>query len=225
MKIKLFTLVILAIIMLSGCATYQTKIDTFPRMYETKPTSILILPPINLSTAPEAKEYFMSTLTETATETGYYFLPLEVTTPFLASEGLYDTEVITDTVLTQFYQYFEADAVLITKILEWDKSYYVVGGNVTVSLDFAIKSTITKEILWNYAGKIIYNTTDNSNSNFLVSLIATAIKTAATDYVPIAKGVNKQVLDTVPVGQYHPKFDKDQKDQVKIDQFKKEPLE
>lgn len=218
---KIILVIIISIIMLSGCATYQSKVDTFPRMYETKPTTILILPPINLSTAPEAKEYFMSTLTETANESGYYFLPLEITTPFLASEGLYDTEVITDTLLTQFYEYFDADAVLITKILEWDKAYYVVGGNVTVSLDFALKSTITKEILWNYAGKIVYSTTDNSSNNFIVSLVATAIKTAATDYVPIAKGVNKQVLDTIPVGPYHPRFEKDQKDQVKLEGYKK----
>lgn len=216
MKKIMILFISILILLLSGCATFQSKSDTFPLMYENKPSNILILPPINLSTAPEAKEYFMSTLSETALETGYYFLPLEVTTPFLKSEGLYDTEVITDNVLPQFKQHFNADAVLITKIIEWDKSYYVVGGNVTVALDFSLRSTITGEILWNYNGKIIYDTTDNSRQGLLVALIVTALKTAAQDYVPIAKGINQQVFNTVPVGKYHPRNNKDQSDQVKI---------
>jgi len=216
---KKITLLILTtlLLMLSGCATFNSKSDTFPLMYEQKPLTILTLPPINLSTAPEAKEYFMTTLSEAVSETGYYFLPLEVTTPFLKAEGLYDTEIITDEVLPQFKDYFNADAVLITKILEWDKSYYVIGGNVTVSLDFALKSTATGKDLWNYKGKIVYSTTGDSGNGLLIALLETAVKTAAQDYVPIAKGINQKVFQTVPFGKYHPRNNKDQADQVKIE--------
>ncbi len=214
---KIILLIITALLlMLSGCATFNSKSDTFPLMYEQKPLTILTLPPINLSTAPEAKEYFMTTLSETVSESGYYFLPMEVTTPFLKAEGLYDTEIITEEVLPQFKEYFNADAVLITKIVEWDKSYFVVGGNVTVALDFALKSTTTGMDLWNYKGKIVYSTTGDSN-NLLVALIETAVKTAAQDYVPIAKGINQKVFQTVPVGKYHPRNNKDQADQVKVE--------
>ena len=217
MKKLILILISLIIILISGCATFETKANTFPLMYEKKPSNILILPPINLSTAPEAKEYFMSTLSEAASETGYYFFPLEVTTHFLKTEGLYDTEIITDDLLPQFNEYFNADAVLITKIIEWDKAYYVIGGNVTVSLDFSLKSTISGEILWNYNGRIVYDTSGgDSGGGFLVALLETAIKTAAQDYVPVAKGVNKQVLQTMPVGQYHPRNNEDQSDQVRL---------
>jgi hypothetical protein len=216
MKFKIVILIVI-IISFSGCATFNSKSATFPLMYENKPLTVLLLPPINLSTAPEAKEYFMTTLSETISETGYYFLPLEVTTEFLKSEGLYDTEVISEQVINQFKEYFDADAVLVTKILEWDKAYYVIGGNVTVSLDFALISTVSNEVLWNYKGKIVYDTSGNSSNNgFLLALIETAVKTAAQDYVPIAKGINQKVFQTIPVGKYHPRNDKDQEDQVKI---------
>ena len=213
-KITLLIITIL-VLMLSGCATFKNKSDSFPSMYNQKPITILTLPPINLSTAPEAKEYFMTTLSETVSESGYYFLPMEVTTPFLKAEGLYDTEIINEEVLPQFKEYFNADAVLITKIVEWDKSYYVVGGNVTVALDFALKSTSTGMDLWSYKGKIIYNTTADTG-NIFADLIVTAVSTAATDYVPIAKGINQKVFKTIPVGKYHPRNNKDQTDQVRV---------
>ncbi len=213
---KKIIIIILLVFLLIGCATFKSKHETFPLMYEKKPLSILILPPINLSTAPEAKEYFMTTLSETISETGYYFLPLEVTTHFLKSEGLYDTEIISEQVLKQFKEYFNADAVLITKIMEWDKAYYVIGGDVTVSLDFTIRSTTTNEILWNYNGRIVYDTSGSSNYGLLGALIETAVKTATQDYVPIAIGINKIVFKTVPVGKYHKRNNKDKEDQVKI---------
>ena len=211
---KILIIFIGAMLMLTGCVTTHTKGVAYPKLYEENNLTILMLPPINLSTAPEAKEYFMSTLTETANETGYYVLPLEVTTPFLKSEGLYDTEVISDDVLPQFKEHFNADMVLITKILEWDKSYYVVGGNVTVSLDFELKSTKTNESLWKYNGKIIYNTSGNSNNGLLAALVETAIKTATQDYVPIAKGINQKVFLTVPFGKYHSRTGLDKNDSV-----------
>lgn len=217
MKKFILIMTIIPILFLASCATFNSKSETFPLMYSQKPLTVLALPPINLSTAPEAKEYFMTTLSEAISQTGYYILPLEVTTPFLQAEGLYDTEIITDEVLPQFKKYFNADAVLVTKIVEWDKSYYVVGGNVTVALDFSLISTTTGEVLWNYNGRIVYSTSSNSNQGLLVALIETAVKTAAQDYVPIAKAINQKVFQTIPVGKYNPRCGNDQADQVKID--------
>ena len=51
MKIKL---TLFSIIILSGCAVI-TKGEAFPEMYNEKPVSILVLPPINESTAADAK--------------------------------------------------------------------------------------------------------------------------------------------------------------------------
>ncbi|MCF7919005.1 MAG: DUF799 domain-containing protein [Candidatus Cloacimonetes bacterium] len=203
------------IILLTGCSVNKrTKSSVFPLMYEQRPQTILILPPINESTAPEAKEYFMSTLSECANATGYYFLPLEVTTPFLQSEGLYDTEIISDAVLPQFKEYFGADAVMTTKILEWNKDYHITGGAVSVAVEFNIRSTTTGDILWNYYGKVEVDTSSD-DTNLLAAVIQTAISTAATDYVPIAQMVNRMVFDNAPVGQHHPRFNEDGDDELK----------
>lgn len=202
------------LILLSGCSSnHRTKADYFPLMYSQRPLTILILPPENLSTAPEAKEYLMSTLSEISCNTGYYILPLEVTTPFLKSEGLYDTEIISESMLPQFKEYFGADAILITKIMEWDKTYALVAGNVAISLEMYLKSTTTNDLLWNGQCRIELDTSSDSN-NLLGQLIETAIQTATTDYVPIAQMVIRKSYEIIPVGKYHPRYNLDQEDDV-----------
>ncbi|MCF7913389.1 MAG: DUF799 domain-containing protein [Candidatus Cloacimonetes bacterium] len=214
MNKKCIIILVGILILLAGCSVnHQTKAEYFPLMYSQRPVTVLILPPENLSTAPEAKEYLMSTLTETSCETGYYFLPLEVTTPFLINEGLYDTEIISESVYPQFKEYFGADAVLITRIMEWDKTYVLVAGKVVVSLEFYLKSTTTGKILWNSQCRVEVDTSSDSD-NLLGQLIETAIQTATTDYVPIAKMAATKAYTIIPVGQYHPRYNLDQDDDV-----------
>ena len=40
----------------------------------------------------------------------------------------------------------------------------------------------------------------------LLDVVATAVKTAVTDYIPIARSVNFQAVQTMPFGKYHPQF-------------------
>ena len=49
---------------LAGCAIPQkvTKGEEFPLMYQEAPRSIVILPPMNETTAAEAKDYYMTTI-------------------------------------------------------------------------------------------------------------------------------------------------------------------
>ena len=55
-KIKI-VLITLIVVMVSGCVSPPKKlpkIEVFPEMYNEKPRSLLIMPPINLSTAADA---------------------------------------------------------------------------------------------------------------------------------------------------------------------------
>jgi hypothetical protein len=216
---KVGLLVIAASLGLMSCIPTTTKINAFPKMYEEKPNVILVLPPINESTAAEAQDYYATTIAEPLSDAGFYVLPIEVLHDILKSEGLYDTEMFDDLPVEKFYEYFAADAVLLTRILKWDTSYYVIGGNVTVSIDFKLVSTSTGEVLWKYNGTIVVDTTGDSGNaggvaGLLILAATTAINTATTDYVPQAKKANIQALTTIPVGRYHSRHQKDQNDNV-----------
>ncbi len=213
---------LLAVVLLSGCGhKLLAKHEAFPQMYKEKPLAILALPPINESTAAEARDYYATTIAEPLSMCGYYVFPLEVTSEVLAAEGFHDTEAMTAIPLQKFREHFGADAVLYSTIREWDTNYYVIGGNVTVSAEFVLKSTDTGEELWRYDGRVVVDTSDNSGGGGLVGLgiklIATAIKTATTDYVPVARQVNGIALYTLPYGRYHQSHAKDG-DMVVVDE-------
>ncbi len=213
---RLFFFGICCLLLLTGCATHMTKYEAFPKMYAERPLAILVLPPINETTAADAKEYYSTTIAEPLSFSGYYVLPIEVVSEIMKNEGLYDTEALLNLPPNKFKEYFGADAVMYIWIKKWSTSYYVIGGNVSVSIRSAIKSTTSGDDLWQYEGTIIENTSVSPAGGGLVGLAvamaATAVKTATTDYVPIAKRANYMILNTVPCGRYHPNHDKDREE-------------
>jgi len=202
------------VFLLAACGPkYITKGEAFPKMYSVRPLSVLVLPPINESTAADAKEYYCATIAEPLSLSGYYVFPIEVVSDILKNEGIYDTETLLAVPPRKFKEYFGADAVMYITIRKWNTAYYVVAGNVTVSLHFLLRSTTTGEDLWQYEGIIVEDTTVTSSGGGLgglaAALIMTAVKTAATDYIPVAQRTNWMVLNTIPYGKYHPEYDKD----------------
>ncbi|PCI52254.1 MAG: hypothetical protein COB45_13630 [Gammaproteobacteria bacterium] len=211
-KIVLLTL---SIVLLSGCVTptYITKGEEFPKMYQEKPRSLLVMPPINLSTDAEAKDYYSTTVEMPIALQGYYTFPYQLTADVLRQQGIYDSELVYNVPLNKFHEYFGADAVLFTKIVKWDTSYTVLASTLTVSIDAEIKSTKTSEVLWQYNGAVVVDLSVNGGggiAGLLVSAIATAINTAAADYTVYAKQANGRFIGSMPVGPYHPMYMKDQ---------------
>ena len=212
MKAKLL---ILSTIVLfnTGCMMQTTtKSEAFTEMYNEKPTSVLVIPAINHSTAADAPDLYSSTINEPLSNAGYYVLPMELTDRFLRNEGLSEGEVIKNVPAQKFAEFFGADAVLYVTIEKWDTNYYVIGGNVTVGADFQMKSCKTGETLWTYKNEMVLDTSGNNNNGggLLAALISTAIATATQDYVPVARNVNVLSLQAIPFGKYHKLHGKDQ---------------
>lgn len=219
-KLKNYILIFLSCVFIamvvSACAgpNMSTKASEFPLMYEEMPVSILVLPPMNESTAADAKEYYSTTIQEPLANYGYYTFPYQITSEILKMEGIYDSELLTNIPLSKFKEYFGADAVLFTTIKKWDKSYLVLSSTLTVSVDCLLKSTKSDQILWKYTGTIVVDLSgggDNSSlAGLLVNAITTAVKTATADYVPYARQANYQALTTLPYGKYHSLYNTDQ---------------
>lgn len=202
---------------LSACAPTVTKKEAFPGMYQERPLAILVLPPINQTTAADAKEFYGTTLAEPLSYAGYYIFPIEVVTDMMQHEGAYDTEILVNVPPQKFKDYFGADAVLYSRITHWDTAYYVVGGHVTVGVAFLLKSTTTGEELWKYDGVLQVSTGGGGGgglAGLVVQVVVTAIRTATTDYVPIARQANLMVISTLPYGKYHPMYGQDQETPV-----------
>jgi len=225
-KLITIPMLILAMFIISGCGPkYVTKGSEFPHMYEEKPRSLLILPPMNESTDAEAKDYYMTTVEVPFALMGYYTFPVEMVGDIMKQEGVYDTELLYNMPLTKFNEYFGADAVLYTRIKKWDVSYMVLASNLTVSIEAEIISTKTSQKLWSYTGTVVVDLTGSNGGNnglagLLVKVVATAVNTAAADYVKYARVANQRIIHTLPFGPYNENYLKDQDFQL-ISQKKK----
>jgi hypothetical protein len=173
-------------------------------MYDEKPTTILLMPPINNSTNVEAKEYFHSTLLAPLANQGFYVIPPFLSLEILKRESAYDAELFLNSSLSTFGEVFGADIVLFTIIHKWDKSY----GNVKVELEYILKSTKTNEVLYTRRGTINYNTTVSGTAGaygVFADLALTAANTIGTKYVDVARICNTYTFKDIPVGKYSPK--------------------
>lgn len=227
MKTLHFLIALYLVITLSGCASYITKEEFAPDMYSEHPVSILVLPPINNSTAADAKEYYATTVAEPLTNSGYYVFPMEVVYDVLQQEGLYDTETMKDIPVQKFHEYFGADAVLYVTIQEWDTQYLITSGSVDVKAACELKSTSTGDVLWYYDEEVSVNTSGSSGgagglAGFIAQVVTTAIQTAAQDYVPVARDVNKQIFIAMPFGIYHKDYNNDRQFKIKKKEVQKQ---
>lgn len=199
-------ILVLSMAMFYSCSTTQPilKTEAYKGMYSEKPLTVLLMPPINKTTSVDAKEYFHSTLNIPIANAGYYVIPTFLSMEILKRESAYDAELFLNSPLTKFGEVFGADVALFTIIHKWDKTY----GMVYVEVEYIIKSIKTNEILYSRKGQINYNTnvqvSGGGIAGALIALTATAINTAATKYVDVARSANAYTFKDLPSGKYSP---------------------
>lgn len=196
-----------------GTTSSLTRAGNYPKMYEEKPATIVVMPPINKTTTVEAKEYFYYTVNTALCEAGYY-----VVSPFLAmelfkAESAYDSELFIDRDdLKIFGKVFDADALLFTEINAWDKSK--MAGKIVVNVDYILKSVHTNEVLFQRNGNLTLDTSVNTSGGglfgALAGMIATALSTTEAGKVRAARNCNYYIFKDIPRGRYDAGFEKDQ---------------
>ena len=124
-KLIKITTILGIVALLFSCGSLKTKLSEYPELYNEKPKTVLILPPINNSTAADAKDLLRTTIAPALAEKGYYVLPVEPIFDFLKLNGAYSIAETSEVLpLDKFSSIFDADAVLMISINKWDKNYY-----------------------------------------------------------------------------------------------------
>lgn len=208
---KILTLILTAIVVVS-CSSTKTMGEQYPAMYEEKPVTIAIMPPINQTTHAEAKDYFYTTMYLPLCEKGYYVFSPYLTMEMFQQESAYDAENFLEADLSTFRRVLGADAAMFTIIKAWKRSN--LGGKLTVDVEYILRSTKTGQTLYTREGNIKVDTSVNSGSGVfgaVAGLIATAINTAATDKVIAGRKCNAFVLSDLPAGKYSDYYGKDAK--------------
>ena len=194
-----------------GMMNTVTRESQYAKMYEEKPITLLVMPPINNSTNVEAKDLLYTSISRPLVEAGYYVISPLLAMDVLKAESAYDSEMFFDAPLTTFQNYFGADAVVFSVIDTWAKK----GMGIETKIRYVIKSAYTNEILFDRSCDLYLDLSIDSGANgvlgALVDLAASAINTAATDHIKAARKANYYILRDIPRGKYSPEhmLDKD----------------
>ena len=106
-------------------------------MYEEKPATVVVMPPINQTTHAEAKDYFYSTLYESLCEKGYYVYPSYLTLQLFQQESAYDAEMFLENDLSSFRNMLGADAAMFTIIKNGSAITWAVRLRLKLSIYYA----------------------------------------------------------------------------------------
>lgn len=187
-----------------GMMSSVTRESQYAKMYEEKPITLLVMPPINNSTNVEAKDLLYTSISRPLAEAGYYVISPLLAIDILKAESAYDAENFFDAPLTAFYNYFGADAVVFSVIDSWTKK----GLGIQTKIRYVIKSTQTNEILFDRSCDLYLDLSINSGSGgalgAIIDLAASAINTAATDHIVAARKANYFIVRDIPRGKYSP---------------------
>ena len=209
MKRILYFVVLCCVATSCGMFNSVTRESQYAKMYEEKPITLLVMPPINNSANVEAKDLLYTSISRPLAEAGYYVISPLLAMDVLKAESAYDSEMFFDAPLTAFQNFFGADAVVFSVIDSWTKK----GLGIQTKIRYVIKSAATNEILFDRSCDLYLDLSVNSGTGgalgALIDLAASAINTAATDHIIAARKANYFIVRDIPRGKYSPQYMQD----------------
>lgn len=129
----------------TGCAVAPIDYTEF-RLRQ--PRSILVLPPLNESTAGEGTYGVLSTVTLPLAELGYYVYPVAVMDRFLKENGIPTAGEMRQVPVDKVRDIVGADAVLYITVQEYGTKYLLIDSYTTVQSTAKLVDTRTGTTLW-----------------------------------------------------------------------------
>lgn len=209
---KLFIILIAACsLCFASCNTMKhTRGELYPKMYEEKPVTLLVMPPINNSNNVEAKDLLYTSISQPLAEAGYYVISPHLAMEIFKAESAYDAELFINNSVTPFGKVFGADAVIFTTIDEWKKQ----GFGIRTNISYIVKSTRSNEIIFDRSCDLYLDLQDNNYYGggivgALANVAVSAINTALTDHIVAARKCNAYIFKDIPQGKYRKEYQQD----------------
>lgn len=130
-----------------SCVTADTQPD-YTHFKAHRPTSILVLPPINNSIEVGASQSYLSVITRPIAESGFYVFPVALVDYYFRNNGLTEPTDIHQVPLEKFREIFDVDAVFYVTIQEWGNKYQVIQSTSRVKAEGVLIDARTGKELW-----------------------------------------------------------------------------
>ena len=195
------TLLILIFLFLTACQT--TAPYDYTKLNNSKPRSILVIPPLNNSLEVNAPYTFLSTISRPLAEKGYYVLPVAVVDLFFKENGLPTPVEMNSVSLDKIRTITGADAVLYVTINNWGQNFQVFSSVTVTSSTAKLVDTQTGELLWDARFHFEQGSDDGGAGlvGALVSAVATQIASSVSDNTPaVSRTANAIALNNKAAG-------------------------
>jgi hypothetical protein len=182
-------------VLATGCATPPSYDYTAFR--ESRPASILILPPVNETPEIMAPYGMLAQMTRPLAESGYYVLPVALVNETFRQNGLDSATDIHQVALPKLQEIFGADAALYVTVTQYGSSYTVLSSSIKVAAKADLVDLRTGTLLWS-GSAFATDQSNNNNSGLVGMLISAALKQVMNSLsdatYPIAGQASAQLL-------------------------------
>lgn len=163
---------LLAAALATGCAT-PSRYD-YSAFKESRPASILVLPPLNSSPDVAATYSLLSQVTLPLAESGYYVFPVSLVDETFRQNGMSNAAEMHEVPLPKLREIFGADAVLYIDIKQYGTSYALISSESRVTAEARLVDLRSGQALWKGAASAS-SAEGRSSSGGLVGLLVTAV--------------------------------------------------
>lgn len=194
-----FTVCMLPLLLAAGCATKSATPYDYSAFKQSKPRSIVVLPPLNNSPDVKASYSMLAQVSYPLAEAGYYVLPVALVDETFKQNGLTNSADIHAVAPQKIQEIFGADAGLYVTVTKYGNSYLVLNSVASVSANAKLVDLKTGAVLWTGAATASDNEGNNNGGGSLFAgLVTAAIKqivgTVTDAAYPVAGVASKRLL-------------------------------
>lgn len=159
--------------LLGACATQQPY--DYTAFKQSRPASLLVLPPVSTANDIKASPAVMSQATLPLAEAGYYVLPVTLVDETFKQNGLTVPDEIHGVAPEKLREIFGADAAVYLRVTRYGTTYNVISSVTLAEAEARIVDLRSGQLLWQ--GKAMASSAegDNSSQGGLVGLLVKAV--------------------------------------------------
>lgn len=159
-------------LLLAGCANRQPY--DYSAFKEARPSSILVLPPLNSSPDINATYSMLAQTTAPLAESGYYVFPVTLVDETFKQNGLSSPADIHAIPIGKLREIFGADAALYINVKQYGTSYALISSETRVTAEGQLVDLRSGKKLWSGAATASSAEGDSGGGGGLVGLLINA---------------------------------------------------
>jgi hypothetical protein len=161
-------------VLLVGCAAPPKPVD-YTAFKQSRPRSIVVLPPINNTTDIAASNSVLAQSTRPLAESGYYVLPVTLVAETFKENGLTQPTDMHEAPIAKLRQIFGADAAMYITVTKFGTSYKVISSASEVNAEAKLVDLKTGVVLWTGQARASSEEGQNQQQGGLLGAVITAL--------------------------------------------------